>query len=208
MTSKDTLLNALRQRIQKAHEAILKEKQRIEAFGSKTVGEIRSMKTEDQAVYLQVDGYRKDRIKGLTDLSASPFFAKCVLQRISDDGAKEYYFGKHSLPDEDIYSWVAPLAATRFEEPGDISYKLPGNKIVQAKLISKDQYMIVDGKGIFYATEGIGEPRTLIHQEHFSNRKSSFILPEIVAVMEKAQDKVIRADHKGAFAIRGPAGSG
>ncbi len=166
------------------------------------------MKTEDQAVYLQVDGYRKDRIKGLADLAASPFFAKCVLQRASDDGAKEYYFGKHSLPDEDIYSWVAPLAATRFEEPGAISYKLPGNKVVQAKLMSKDQYMIVGGKVIFYATEAIGEPRTLIHQEHFSNRKSSFILPEIVAVMEKAQDKVIRADHKGAFAIRGPAGSG
>jgi len=33
-------------------------------------------------------------------------------------------------------------------------------------------------------------------------------LPEIVAQMEKAQDPVIRADHKGPFVISGPAGSG
>lgn len=208
MNSKEALLNALRQKISLVQQVILKEKERIEAIGSKTVGEIRAMRREDQAVYLQVDGYRKDRLKELAHLWGSPFFARCVLRRVSDDGAKEYFFGKHSFPDENIYSWVAPLAATRFEEPGAISYRLPGNKVVQAKLITKDQYMIVKGVVVFYSTEAIGEPRTLVHQEHFSDRKSSFVLPEIVAVMEKAQDKVIRADYRGAFVIRGPAGSG
>ncbi|HNW09616.1 MAG TPA: hypothetical protein PKM52_03475, partial [bacterium] len=48
----------------------------------------------------------------------------------------------------------------------------------------------------------------MIYQEYFSTRKTSFILPEIVAQMEKAQDQVVRAEYGGKLAITGPAGSG
>lgn len=207
MITRKALLDTLRQKIRSVQKTVFKERQKVDAFETKTVSQVRSMNPEDQDVYLQVEGYHQERLSGLTHLESSPFFAKCVLER-SSDGVHEYYFGKHALPDENIYSWVAPIAATRFEEPGAISYTLPDGRIMPVRLLSKNQYMIVDGKVVFYATEGIGEPRTLVHQEHFSNKKSNFILPEIVAVMEKAQDKVIRADYKGAFAIRGPAGSG
>jgi DNA helicase IV len=61
---------------------------------------------------------------------------------------------------------------------------------------------------VFFAIEDLNNPRELIYQEHFSVKKDGFMLPEIVAVMEKAQDTVIRAHHVGPFVISGPAGSG
>ncbi len=68
--------------------------------------------------------------------------------------------------------------------------------------------MIVNGKVLFFSTEEQGNPRELVYQEHFTQQKSEFILPEIVAQMEKAQDQVIRASHRGSLLIAGPAGSG
>lgn len=68
--------------------------------------------------------------------------------------------------------------------------------------------MIVDGKIIFQSSESDSYERTLVYQEYLSNRKATFVLPEIVELMEKAQDKVIRADYKNPFLISGPAGSG
>jgi DNA helicase-2/ATP-dependent DNA helicase PcrA len=76
------------------------------------------------------------------------------------------------------------------------------------ELISKEQYMITDGKIVFMAFESLEQARELIYQEYFSQRKSSFLLPEIVEQMEQAQDKVIRAHHQGSFLISGAAGSG
>ena len=207
MKSKDILLKELKQTILKVQKKILLQKDKVIEQGSKSASEIRSMKSEEQMVYRQIQGHRQERIKELLELSGSPFFAKCTLVQDGQD-TKDYYFSKYSFPDENIYSWVAPIASIRFEQPGPVSYTVPGKKVIKSTLSCKDQYMIVDGNVIFYATESVTEPRTLIHQEHFSNRKASFMLPEIVAVMEKAQDKVIRANYKGALAIRGPAGSG
>jgi DNA helicase IV len=58
------------------------------------------------------------------------------------------------------------------------------------------------------STEGQKQSRELIYQEYFSTRKTSFLLPEIVAQMEKAQDQVIRASYGGPLIVTGPAGSG
>ncbi len=68
--------------------------------------------------------------------------------------------------------------------------------------------MISDGKIIFMALESTQQSRELVYQEYFSQRKTTFTLPEIVEQMEKAQDKVIRAHPEGSFLISGPAGSG
>ncbi len=138
----------------------------------------------------------------------APFFTKIVLLFPEDNKNKTLYFSKYQFSSEGIYSWVAPAASVRFEQPGDVSYVLPDGKIVKAKLLDKEQYMIVGGKVIFFSKETIDSPRKLIHHDYFSSRKGTFELPEIIAVMEKAQDAVIRAHYKGAFVISGPAGSG
>ena len=150
----------------------------------------------------------KSKLQELKKLYPSPYFTRCDLYFDDEQTEKSFYFAKFSFDKEAIFSWTTPVAALRFEEPGSVTYQTPEEGIRHGRLIRKDQYMIVNGKLIFLASESINLPRELIYQEYLSSRKSSFTLPEIVAQMEKAQDQVIRAHHTGPFVISGPAGSG
>lgn len=158
-------------------------------------------------MYLDLRDQGIERQEELKKLFGSPYFIRCDVVYKKTGERKTLYFAKHYFTEENIYSWVAPASVIRFEKPGPASYKLPDKTIEHVELLRKEQYMIVEGKVLFFAVEEGEKPRELIYQEHFS-RKTGFVLPEIVGVMEKAQDKVIRAHHSGPFVISGPAGSG
>jgi DNA helicase IV len=174
----------------------------------KRKAELKHIHESDKLVFTRLLIHDEERLTELHHLQDSPYFAKCQIQKERSGEGDTWYFGKFSYTDLNIFSWVTPAASIRFENPGSFSFEQPSGKLEKVKLLEKDQYMIVDGKIIFLATESIDEGRTLIHQEHFSRQKIGFVLPEIVAQMEKAQDQVIRASHKGALVISGPAGSG
>lgn len=207
MKNKVELLNNLKKIISDIRGKLSIEKSRNVDLINKSLFEIKSLSPDNQLVYSQLKYNTENRIREIDHLYSSPFFMKCEID-IENKGDKKIYFAKHQFTDEGIYSWTSPIAQIRFENPGSVNYKLPNGSIVNASLKNKEQYMIVDGKVLFYTTEGINNPRELVHQEHFSTKKDGFILPEIVAVMEKAQDMVIRAHHIGPFIISGPAGSG
>jgi DNA helicase IV len=164
--------------------------------------------SDDQLVLSNSIAQNKKRIGELKDLKSSPYFVRCDILREGEKENETWYFSKFNFSEENIYSWVTPASSIRFEAPGNFSYQKPNGEIQKGNLIRKDQYMIVDGKVIFLATESKNNPRELVHQEYFSQKKSEFELSEIVAQMEKAQDQVIRAHHEGPFMISGPAGSG
>lgn len=138
----------------------------------------------------------------------SPYFVRCDVQFDDEKEIRELYFGRFSLRDDSIYSWVAPAASIRFETTGRFSYELPNGKKRSGMLLRKDQFMIVDGKIFFLSTEATTYPRELVYQEYFSQKKQGFMLPEIVEQMEKAQDTIIRSHHYGSFLVSGAAGSG
>lgn len=121
---------------------------------------------------------------------------------------KKIFFGKFQISEQNIYSWMSPIAVMRFEKIGAAAYILPGGRKRAGKIDRNDQFLIANGKIIFMASEARKWQRTLIYQEYLTNRKSGFILPEIIERLEKAQDEVIRASHQGSFLIAGPAGSG
>jgi DNA helicase-2/ATP-dependent DNA helicase PcrA len=204
---KEKLLNKL-----KAHINFVREKVREKLAEAKKITEqslkgLGRMTPEDQALFMNLRGNAFKRFFELTHLESSPYFMKCEV--IDEDGNdKDYFFAKHQFSEESIYSWVAPVSAIRFENPGKTSYKVPNGKIKTVTIKQKETYMIVDGKVLLFSLETEGKPRELIYQEHFTKQKSEFVLPEIVAQMEKAQDQVIRADYKGPLVISGPAGSG
>lgn len=205
---KAALLEQLRAKIKDVQEKIDVEKVRIRSLATKTGSQIKALENDDRMVYLNLRAYTEERLIELSRLFGSPFFVKCELIYKKTGKQRSLYFAKHSYIEEGIYSWVAPVSSVRFESPGKVTYKLPNGSIEEAELIKKEQYMIVDGKVMFFARESIDSPRELIHQENLASRKSGFMLPEIVSLMEKAQDAVIRAHHKGSFVISGPAGSG
>jgi DNA helicase IV len=150
----------------------------------------------------------EEQIDQLQAMKGSPYFVRCDIKFIGRQGTSTFYFGKFGYQQENIFSWIVPAAVMRFEEPGKFSYKSPNGVVIQAELLRKDQFMIIDGKIVYMTTESQSEERQLVHQEYMPSRKSGFVLPEIVQQMEKAQDQVIRAHHKGSFLISGPAGSG
>lgn len=149
-----------------------------------------------------------NRLKELEKIADSPYFNKCELQFEHEHTKRTIYFGKFPFGQEHIVSWTTPLARLRFETPGQFNLEGNNNHQIQGTLYSKDQYLVINSNIAFMATEGIDQPRELIHQERLMRKKTDFSLPEIVAQMEKAQDDVIRAHWKGSFLIAGPAGSG
>jgi DNA helicase IV len=205
---KQKLLKNLKDTITKVQDSLEIEIEKQNDLVNKPISEIKSLSPEDQMVYANLQANATNRIQELGHLKSSPFFVKCELEMTSTKEKRILYFAKHHFTEEQIYSWIAPIAIVRFEKPGQVQYKLPDGKIEKAILNYKEQYLIVDGKVVFFAIEDLDNPRELIYQEHFSTKKDGFMLPEIVAVMEKAQDTVIRAHHVGPFVISGPAGSG
>jgi len=202
------LLETLRRHIASVQGKVAEERERVSIRANKSLREIGAMQPADQPVYMQLKAYAQDRMEQLDHLHQTPYFTKCEVVENGTGEKKEYYFSKHQLSEESIYSWVAPIAMIRFEAPGEITYVLPDGEKRDMMLVSKEQYMIVDGKVLFFAKESTDMPRELIYQENFTTRKHGFMLPEIVAQMEKAQDKVIRAHYHGPLVIAGPAGSG
>lgn len=167
-----------------------------------------SLSYGDKIVENEIIAYGKKRIGEFEHLESSPYFVRCDVLFQNDELESSIYFAKFGFGKEAIYSWITPASVMRFEKPGEVSYRRPDGAWQKATLLRKDQYMIVDGKIKFLSSEAIGAPRELVYEEYFSTQKSGFILPEIVAQMEKAQDSVIRAHHVGPFLISGPAGSG
>ncbi len=141
-------------------------------------------------------------------LADSPYFTQCEVLFPDETEPKTFFFSKFSRPDEQIFSWVSPVSSIRYEPLGNVSYRLPDGTIKTAKLVRRDQFMIVKRKILFLSSETLNYERTLIYQDYFSNRKSTFALTDIVAQMEKAQDAVIRAPASGPLLVSGPAGSG
>jgi len=165
-----------------------------------------SMLPGDALAQYRIAANNQEQVDNLKQLYPSPYFTRCEFE--IDGEKKIMYFAKFSYSEEKIYSWITPASTLRFEDPGPASYTRPDGKVQSGILLSKNQYMIVDGKLLFLSTESTEHPRELIYQEHFTRQKPGFILPEVVEQMEKAQDQVVRAPYHGPFLISGPAGSG
>lgn len=206
--NKQKLLDNLRTHISYIQEKIHESMNSVRGMATKSLKEIGSMQPADQLVYMQLKAYAVDRMEQLQRLYGSPYFTQCEVVDDSTGETKKYFFAKHQFIEESLYSWVSPIASIRFESPGPITYTNSNGETKNMTIVRKEQYMIVDGKVLFFTEEEQNKARNLIYQEHFTKQKSEFILPEIVAQMEKAQDTVIRADYKYPLVISGPAGSG
>ena len=189
---KEKLLNDLKSHVDIVRRKISEKLATVKKLATMALTDIRKLPQSDQMVYMDLKVNAKRRMSELSHLEGSPYFMKCEI--IDENGhEKNYFFAKHEFSEESIYSWVAPVATIRFENPGLASYKLPDGTTRTITIQQKEQYLIVDGKVIFFAQEIKDKPRELIYQEHFTKQKSEFALPEIVAQIEKAQDQVILA---------------
>lgn len=208
MTNKEKLLQKARKHIALTRDYIAQAGEDLARLAGRSKEDLRRMSGIDRLIGAKLLDYRERRKEELKSLYSSPYFTRCDVRYDNAEADETLYFAKFPLTEKSIYSWVAAAAAIRFEDPGAFAFSSPDGKTRRGTLLRKDQFMIVGGKIVFMSTEAQGAPRELVYQDYFSAKKSGFALQEITSKMEKLQDQVIRADHKGSFAISGPAGSG
>lgn len=203
---KDQYLEQAKATLEHKREVIVSELQRI----PEEILTLKHLSQESDADKLSyqtmIATYRK-RYDDLQHLQPSPYFNSCLIKIDGEKDFRELYFSKFAFDQENIYSWASPISQIRFEAPGNFKISSIGGE-QGGEIIKKDQYLINDGKILFLSTESQDAARELIYQEYFSSRKTAFVLPEIVAQMEKAQDQVIRSTFGGKLVVTGPAGSG
>ncbi len=203
METKEMLLAEADANVHSARKAIEQEVHTT----TKTIERYQQPGQSDPFVKAKLLAHFHERLDQLHHLFPSPFFFRGDI--VSDEGkAQTIHFAKFPLIEKGIFSWTSPAARLRFADIGPVSYALPDNPAWSGTLLRKDQLMIAGGEIRFMTSETASEGRTLVYQEQLSRRKTDFMLPEIVARMERAQDDVIRAHWKGSFLISGPAGSG
>ncbi|MFA5942104.1 MAG: UvrD-helicase domain-containing protein [Candidatus Paceibacterota bacterium] len=206
--TKEQLLSGLRKHLIAVRKTIVNSREVITAQKEKAESETFRIRSDDLGVHSNRLYYLSQRIEELTFLNKTPYFIKCELVYESSPEIVTVYFATFNLSEEAIYSWVAPISSIRFENLGDVAYTLPSGEKKMAQLLSKEKFTIIDQKILSYTRETLNALWEVIYREPFTQRKSGFALPEIVAQMEKAQDQIIRAHHKGSLVISGPAGSG
>lgn len=208
MQSKEQLLSKARVNVNEVISVIKQAKADLDTLVVKKEAGLKSVSSRDRHIESEVLEYNKKRTEELAVLSGSPYFFKCSVKFDDATEREEVHIGKFNFSEKQIYSWLSPVAKLRFEDIGSFSYARPNGEVKSGQLHCKDQFMIADGQIIYMTTESDCSPRQLVYQAHLSNRKAGFILPEVIAKMEKQQDEVIRADYRGSYLISGPAGSG
>lgn len=203
MSKKEILLSEAKVNVENARKSIVQEIQTTE----KTIERYERPGQTDQFVRQKLLTHFHERLDQLHHLFPSPFFFRGDITR-TDGKAQTIHFAKFPLLSEGIFSWTSPAARIRFADLGPVTYTIPDQGTWSGTLNRKDQFMIAGGEIRFMTSETAAAGRTLVYQEQLSKRKTDFMLPEIIARMERAQDDVIRAHWKGSFLISGPAGSG
>ena len=149
----------------------------------------------------------EDHANELEHLQKSPYFLKLDLIWKETGEAETIYIGKFAYTQEKIYSWFSPIATLRYVGTGSGEYQRVNGSVRQTDITQKDDYIIQNAEIVFMTHESTDAPRQVIFQKHIAQHRE-FMLPEIVAELDKLQDQIIRTSPQGPFLISGPAGSG
>ncbi len=155
--------------------------------------------------------HAQKQLKNFMRLKDSPYFGRIDFVEEGSDRVESIYIGIASLLDEQeedflIYDWRAPISSMYYDHgPGPAYYDTPSG-IIQGEMKLKRQYIIQNGKieALFDTSLTIGDE--LLQQ--VLGRSSDTQLKNIVATIQKEQNRIIRNDNKRYLIVQGPAGSG
>ena len=121
------------------------------------------------------------------------------------------YIGIHTFYDFKkkanlIYDWRAPIAGMFYDfELGEAAYLSPSGK-VNGKILLKRQYRIRKGKMDYMIESSITVHDEILQKELSSNADEK--MKNIVATIQREQNRIIRNENASALIIQGVAGSG
>lgn len=147
-------------------------------------------------------------LKAYRRMIGSAYFARVDF----DDGNEvtPIYLGIASLKDGAnfyVYDWRAPVCSPFYDsEIGDSSYTLPDGTVVDGKVTLKRQYKIENDKIVeIFDTDAQVVDDILAK---ILSTAGTTKMRNIVATIQKEQNKIIRKDDVDILAVQGPAGSG
>lgn len=153
-----------------------------------------------------------DKRKRLAKILDIPYFGRIDFQQNTQtDKSLPIYIGIHSFYDPNsqttlIYDWRAPISSMFYDdELGSASYLSPSGEITG--LISlKRQYRVRHGKMEFMIENSLTVHDDILQKELSSNSDDK--MKNIVATIQREQNRIIRNEEANTLIIQGVAGSG
>jgi len=151
------------------------------------------------------------RLEALRRMQETPYFGRIDFTEEGDSAAEKIYIGISTLTDPSgenilIYDWRAPVSSVYYDyAPGPAEYATPGGT-VRGTLEKKWQYIIRGGviQSMFDTSLTIGDE--ILKQ--VLGKVSDKHMHNIVATIQREQNRIIRHDRGRLLIVQGPAGSG
>ncbi len=154
--------------------------------------------------------YQKQRVRELSKLASSAYFAKIDFKE-ADEDLEEIYIGSSSLVKNKgfeylIYDWRAPICSIFYDyEKGDVSYEAPGGKI-KGELVNKRHFKIVNGQIKFAFDSNVNIMDDMLKEALAKSVDDK--MKTIITTIQKEQNQVIRDEEADVLVVSGSAGSG
>ena len=149
--------------------------------------------------------------KRLQKLIETPYFGRIDFAEKSTEKPEPIYVGIHSYFDEEenenlIHDWRAPVSSMFYDfEPGQASFEAPsGTK--EGDIIRKRQYRIKDGEMEMMLESDLYIRDDVLQKE--LSRSADDKMKNIVATIQRDQNKIIQDETSPVLIIQGVAGSG
>lgn len=153
-----------------------------------------------------------DKRRRLGRILDIPYFGRIdFIERKKDSRTLPIYIGTHSFYDSNskmslIYDWRAPISSMFYDyELGEASYVSPAGE-VEGNISLKRQYRIRNGRMEFMIESSLTIHDDILQKELNSNADDK--MKNIVATIQREQNKIIRNEDAYVLIIQGVAGSG
>lgn len=160
---------------------------------------------EHEAILLAVkNGYNRLKRQRL-----SPYFGRMDFREATEQYSTPYYIGIFSLTKDGsplVCDWRAPVSSMYYDyEVGKAEYHAPVG-IIDGEITSKRQFKIKNSEIEYVFDSNITIGDEILQKELSQN--SSYSMKNIVATIQKEQNKIIRNDDDKVIFVQGVAGSG
>lgn len=150
--------------------------------------------------------------KRLTKILAIPYFGRIdFLEKKENSKVMPTYIGIHTFYDPEsratlIHDWRAPVSSMFYDhELGEAGYRSPSGEI-KGEISLKRQYRIRGGKMEFMIESALTVHDDILQKELSSNADDK--MKNIVATIQREQNRIIRNEDIRTLIIQGVAGSG
>ena len=196
----------------KDHVATLAEyKDYISSNKDSDPHEIRSMR-ESILNHFALGASVINKHKRLTKILAIPYFGRIdFLEKKENSKVMPIYIGIHTFYDPEsratlIHDWRAPVSSMFYDhELGEAGYRSPSGEI-KGVISLKRQYRIRGGKMEFMIESALTVHDDILQKELSSNADDK--MKNIVATIQREQNRIIRNEDIRTLIIQGVAGSG